>query len=309
MIVKGRRIRNVSRYLAPIQAGEKVVLCLAHPDRFTDKLVQAGFTRDLNEGEAVLPSEHLGPVCGYNAEGKYIVHKDQPMETAYRQIEWTWEEWRGRYDTEEMSRIVDVPYQRYPRTFVPPPSIELTVCTAADGSKIIAAPPVDYTSENQALILHVINLFLELFSECNVLTEELEAVTIAPVRRLNWRILPPGRRPWNEVREEVEPIISQATEGNQRVIRARFQAIAQYNPEFVAIGHAGFRGYVIFGFAEKNLFVLESAYHGNATYVFDEDWEELSKKTKAEILNESLQKDRIIHREGWFSRVDSMLSG
>ena len=38
---------------------------------------------------------------------------------------------------------------------------------------------------------------------------------------------------------------------------------------------------------------------GNATYVFEENWEELSKLTKAEIIRGKLQKDRIIHRENW----------
>jgi hypothetical protein len=59
------------------------------------------------------------------------------------------------------------------------------------------------------------------------------------------------------------------------VIRHRFETINGYNPDFVGVGQAGFRGYVIFGLTEKNLFVCESIYTGNATYVFDKRWEEL----------------------------------
>lgn len=60
-------------------------------------------------------------------------------------------------------------------------------------------------------------------------------------------------------------------------------------------------------FNQRNIYTLESLYYGNATYIFGEKWEELSKKTKAEILNQNLQADRIIHREGWDSKIDQLL--
>ncbi len=91
------------------------------------------------------------------------------------------------------------------------------------------------------------------------------------------------------------------------MIEHRLEAINKYNPDFAAVGEAGFHGYIILGFKEKNLYTLESLYYGNATYVFGENWEELSKMTKAQVLNESLQKDRIIHREGWDNQIAKIL--
>lgn len=79
-----------------------------------------GFSSELKPGETVLPSPKMVPVSRRNAEGSYIIHKDQPMETAYRTVEWTWKQWAGRGETVEVSDFVDVPYKRYPRTFVPP---------------------------------------------------------------------------------------------------------------------------------------------------------------------------------------------
>ena len=38
-------------------------------------------------------------------------------------------------------------------------------------------------------------------------------------------------------------------------------------PDFVVYGRAGFKGYAVFGFTSKNLYVLESAFPNNATYV------------------------------------------
>jgi hypothetical protein len=53
-------------------------------------------------------------------------------------------------------------------------------------------------------------------------------------------------------------------------------------------------------------YVLESILYGNATYIFDKDWEELSKKTKSEILNQELQKGRLIHRRFWEKDLDDI---
>ncbi len=79
-------------------------------------------------------------------------------------------------------------------------------------------------------------------------------------------------------------------------------------PEFVAIGRAGFSGYVVFGFPSKSLYILESTKTNNATYVLEDDWEYLSGLTKAEILNNRLHKERILHRENWFTEIARVLA-
>jgi hypothetical protein len=64
---------------------------------------------------------------------------------------------------------------------------------------------------------------------------------------------------------------------------------------------------VVFGFPEENIYVVESAFYGNATYVFRQDWEQLSQLTKAEIITGSLHTDRIIHTQGWEHRLAQWL--
>src|SRR5690606_37710933 len=111
--------------------------------------------------------------------------------------------------------------------------------------------------------------------ECEVFTTSLDGLINVPVRRLNWRILPPGRYPWEQLKEHLQPVIRQAREGNRAVVENRLENVNSYNPEFVAIGQGGFRGYAIFAFPDRNLYVLESSKTNNATYVFSERWEEL----------------------------------
>ncbi|MDD5032157.1 MAG: hypothetical protein PHR36_03905 [Patescibacteria group bacterium] len=275
-------------------------------DRFKDKIQKIGFS-DTQIGATVLPSI-VGPVTGYNAEGKNIIHKDRPMETAYRQAEWHWTEWRGRYDTEEMSKIVDIPYKRYPRTFIFPPGVELTITENKLGEKIIITPIYTYNSQDEEFIVHVVNLILEIFGECKTFDEKFESLFKMPIKKLNWRILPSGEYPWKRLEKDLEPLIKQSERGNAGVTENRLKIINSYKPSLYAVGEAGFSGYIVMGFTERNLYLLESIYYGNATYIFEKDWRNLSKMTKAEILNKNLQKDRIIHREGWGEKIEKLLN-
>lgn len=308
MIIKGKRIRNLGSRLRFVPSGTKIVLGVRNLNRFQNLLTKAGFTPNLETGEIVLPATVFGPISRYNALGKLLIHKDRPKETAYRMVEWHWQQWKGRDETEEKSKIVEVPYERYPRTLIPPPSVELRVATNVHGDKLLISTAIEFTDNNRTQILHIINLLLEMFGECQVFRENLEAIINAPLKQLNWTVLPLGRYPWGDLRQKIQRVIQRAPEGNQRVIESRLETINRYEPDFVAIGQAGFRGYIIFGFTAKKLFMLESAYFGNATYVLGERWEELSRLTKAEILNDNLHKDRIIHRLTWYGQVRKLLS-
>jgi len=308
MIIHKKRVRNVKRYLGFINPGTNITLGLSDINRLIDKLSQCGFSHSPEIGEKVLPNAMLGPISHFNAEGKHIKHKDQPMETAYRMVEWHWTEFRGRYDTEDMTDWRNVPYKRYPRTYIPAPSIELQIAASPQGLPVLITEPIQYIEDNFEKIRHMINLLLELFGECQIFGDGLEQIINTPIKRLNWKILPPGRYPWERLEEHVRPLIEQARQGNRALIEDRFKTVNDYHPEFHAIGQAGFYGYVVFGFPAKGLFVFESIFTGNATYVFNENWEALSKLTKAEILSEQLQKDRIIHLRGWHDRISALLS-
>lgn len=306
MIITKKRIRNLNKYLLPLHENQQFVVGVKNISRFYKKLYYLGFSKKLEVGERILPNFSFGPVSLYNAEGTYIIHKHRPMETAYREIEWYWKEWSGRYDTVERSKIVDVPYKRYPRTFVPPPSIEISIEQESNGEKLIISEKLKKKKSEHEKILHIINLFLEIFGEAEILNENLDSYYVTPVKRLNWKILPEGQMPWTKLKGKVEPIIEKAAKGKRNIIRNRFETINKYKPTFVAVGQGGFDGYVIFAFPSKNIYVCESIYPDNATYIFDNDWQELSQMTKAEILNNNYQKERIIHKINWHKNIKKL---
>ncbi len=305
MLIRQRRIMSLERYLPEEYRDQMLVVALADLDEHAGRLERVGFTPGTNAGETVLPAV-LGPISRYNAEGKNIILRNREKEVAYRQVEWHWKEYHGK-DQVERSGIRDVPYLRYPREFVPPPSLELTVATTPEGKHLVRTTSIRYDDHSRELLRHAINLCLELFGECRILTDALLPAISAPVQRLNWRLLPPGRYPWERLRETINPIVERSKKGKRGVISSRLQVMNDLGPEFHAIGQGGFLGYVVFGFPSKNLFVLESTLYGNATYVFEEDWEQLSRMSKAQILDENLQRARIVHREGWVDAITQVV--
>jgi hypothetical protein len=137
----------------------------------------------------------------FNAEGTEEIHDDRKKETAYRTVKWRWQEWHGR-DTVERSKFIDVPYKRYPRTFIEPPAIELTIRQAGSGDKIVTVPGITYTGSVTEPLLHSVNLLLELFGECDLFGTHLVGTLPASVRRLNWTVLPAGQHPWRQLKTQ-----------------------------------------------------------------------------------------------------------
>lgn len=291
MKIRGKRIRNIEKYIADVRDGENFKIALLTPDNFERKVNDAGFL-DVAPGIQILPN-NIGTKSNFNAEGGFIKHRDREKETVYR--EGLIRDWHGNYHT------VDIPYQRYPRTPIPAPCVELTVMENNRNELMIVSPDFNKDPANYVDILHMVNLFLELFGECDTIGDNNQVIIDlnAPVRRLNWEVLPKGEYPWERIKQNVDAIIDSVKANFQPIIKQRFEIIAGYTPDFVAIGRAGFSGYVIFGFPDKEFFILESIFHNNATYVLGDNWEELSQLTKADLIDADLYLKRFEHRVNW----------
>ncbi|WP_418119107.1 hypothetical protein [Variovorax sp. 350MFTsu5.1] len=304
-----RKTRNITKYLKHLQPSELYMLGLiVHPGVET-RLKNLGFDVPLVPGQRVLPPARKGPACRRNAEGFDIIHRDRPKETAYRQVVWTWTQFAGRNHTEEKSKVVDVPYQRYPRTHVLPYSIELEVKVRADGQAYVVAGPFINDESSTIVATNSANMMREALGGFEVLDKNLTSWVNAPIRRLHWQLLPPGRNPWESALPALEDVVEHAPAGNQGVLRARLSAVGAKKPDFVAIGLGGFEGYAVFGFARWKLCVLECPHVNNATYVLPmESWEHVAQMTKAEILDAGAHIARIVHTRHWFDALNSVLT-
>ncbi len=305
MIISKKRIRNIELYWHLIDDNNEFYIAVNDIVRFKDRLIQIGFSENLELGETILPKT-VGSVTRFNAEGKNDKHKNLPMETAYRQVMWRGKKFIGGGNFEEVEEIRDVPYQRYQVQFIPPPSHELTVAEV-DNQKVIISSRILKSEENSIKARDIFNLFFEIFGECMMVNNNLSTVKLPEIHRKNWSVLPPGEYPFETIVERINNDLRVVRNRNHIVIKHRIQQINDANPNFIAFGNAGFTGYWIFGFPNINTYVLESVYPNNATYILANDWERISRLSKSEILRNDLHIARIAHRVTWSNEINRFL--
>jgi len=300
MTKKHKRVFNPLKYLSLINQDESFYIGIEIKDNLLTVIKEIGFSNNINVGETILPSI-FGNVSGFNAEGREKIRKDLPKETVYYPREWSLTDWGGH----EHTGVNYMPYERWRRELVPPPSLELQI-VEKNGKKIVISKKFKKIDKEYEEIKHAMNLFLEIFDEFEIFKQDLALPIKTKVTKLNWELLPPGINPWNRVSEKVREIIKNKSAGEKAMIADRFKKIESYNPNQIAIGLGGFTGYLVFGFKKKNIYLLESLQYGNATYVLGTDWEILSQMTKAEILKNNYQKNRIIHSDSWSAEIDDL---
>lgn len=307
LIIKKKRINRL-KCLEWLEEGQKIVMALPAAMRFKEKLLKLGFTERFEEGERILP-KIVNPTTARNAEKFYIPDKTQPKEKYYQTLWWTRKEWAGRGETREVSEYVDIPRERYHQIEYEPYSVELILKYDDSGNLMVVTDATEYKPHNHKRILNTINIFLTNFEECEILTAELDTLMPTKTVYLNWEVLPQGEYPWSKIEKDLDRISEGNSKTNRKMMIDKCEYINGFKPDFRAYGKSGFNGYVILGFEKKNLYVLESVYPNNATYVFSENWQELSRLTKAQILNGGLQDARLIHKESWRADVRKLLEG
>lgn len=294
MQIEKTKVLNVDRYLNVLPPGStfKVI------SRVDDKALQrAGFPASSEEGTLVLP-RIVGRVSRFNAEGKWIVRRDLPKEERYvGSREFRRVEWHGQ-DRVEVEDTVDYYRMCYPRELQPPPAVELALVNV-DGEQIACTATLTYSKGTAELNKHTINLMLELFGACEIVLEDLARLDPPSTKRVNWMMLPPGEHPWSRIEEHIKEVFSGRAPSVSKAVLARQEVILSYGPSSVFRGLAGFSDYIAYEFKGKGMVVLESVFYGNALYLFGERWEELSQRTKAEIIQHGLAEHRIIHSKGW----------
>jgi hypothetical protein len=302
MRIEGKkRIIKSSKYLEHLEDGDKAFIGLPITEDMHSRLIEIGFA-NLTVGETLVPSPKIGPVSKFNANGREIPQKQLPKEVAYRQQYREWKDWHGTTH----SGIVDIPYKRFPRKLIPAPWINLTVIQADNKQFIVAGGTIKKSHTPEEDVTHRINLMLEIFKSVEILQENLQRYQVPKVRKLDWDILPEGQMPWKQFKESLSPLLEQQSKSKKTLIAERLETISKYKPDFHAVGKNGYRGYIIFGFTPLNLYIFETAEYGNATYVFEGNWETLSQMTKAEIITGNLYKHRLIHLSGWNEQVANL---
>ncbi len=290
MQIRGKSIRSLTKYLPQIGDGRPFRIGVAVTGR-EERFGELGFPQKLEAGLSILPTV-VGKVSEFNSQGRDIVRKDRPKITKPRMVYATWNDWHGY----PHSGIQYRDYKVYPREHIEGPEEELTL-VQRNAELIAVSAELSVKPGEEARAIHTINLFLELFDECELLDKDV--LPIVKVRKVNWRILPPGEYPWEKAKGNIQKITSHLKDTERPVVEYRIEHITRNKPDLVAIGTGGFDGYFVFGFTKKDIFVLECTHLDNATYVLKSDWQSLSCLSKKEIIIGNLHHERLIHNARW----------
>jgi len=285
-MVRQQRIRSIESHLWEIRQGERFYIIKKTTRDDENALQKYG----LLNPSSVVPRPYKRATTN-NAEGSWKIHRDLPKEPRWIEHEYHIVDWHGddHYGTCYQQRMC------FQRTRIPPTCYELIV---TDGR--IESPLLENVPEHSEKNTLIMNMFLEIFGECEVVTEKRESpLPVLRTRQVPWTILPPGHRSWQETAALIEPIMEQVPHNQRMVISQRHKTIHDMGPDFSAMGTEGFWGYIVYGFTNQELYVFESNRYDNATYIFRGDWETASRLTKMEILCGGIHERRLFHTDNW----------
>ncbi|MFF2399205.1 hypothetical protein [Streptomyces goshikiensis] len=119
---------------------------------------------------------------------------------------------------------------------------------------------------------------------------------------VDWEFLPVGSR--DDMLAEVARHVGAGSSGERKgALEERMGALLDLSPINLVYGMSGFQRYLGAQFT-SDLVVFENVQYGNALYVMYERWEELSKKSRIELLaGPGRGFERIPHRRGWEGRL------
>jgi hypothetical protein len=291
MLIKKSRINSIDKYFANIEEDQEIYVCVPADENNLDLLM-------INESLdriCVVP-QPIGPITRFNLYGKYLIHKEMEKEPREIEIDYHIVDWHGtdHYGTCFQHRIC------YPKEYILPPVARIIL----DNEKLRSDLMTKVDSE---LLKHTINMFLELFGYCEIIDKNENPIgqkTI--IKEVSWRILPPGKYPWERAERVLDDYFEKAPIKNKEVLRNNHKTFAEYEPDFLAIGENSFNGYVVYGYTNRNLYVFESNQPGNDTYVFKGEWENASQLTKRDVIQGNLCHKRIIHAKTWKESVKQL---
>ena len=149
-----------------------------------------------------------------------------------------------------------------------------------------------------------IRLLREAVGEAQIYAADLTDEEYASVQQVEWELLPPGF---------TDRVLRQLLRDRQvgaerlRVAQDRLQVLERFEPGGFIVGKGRFARYFGARFGEK-LVALENLEYGNAMYVFEEDWAQLTQLSRTELIK---RRDpgvhRIPHLPGWPSAIRKLL--
>ncbi|WP_209346789.1 hypothetical protein [Pontixanthobacter sp. CEM42] len=165
--------------------------------------------------------------------------------------------------------------------------------------------PLDRTDVDFAENLQFnLRLLREIVGRSQVYCADMSDEEFANLQSVDWELIPPG----SADRVIAQLAESKATTAEQlEVASERLRVLERLSHNGFIVGHGKFARYFGARFGDK-LLVLENLEYGNAMYLFEENWEELTKLRRTELIKRRDPKvHRLPHLPGWQSAIRELL--
>lgn len=154
-------------------------------------------------------------------------------------------------------------------------------------------------------LLECLNLLQENLNYCGVAAADSTITDYKESIQLSWEILPPGTK-----EEAIQRLFgdTKPTKVQENNVGDRYDFLLKLKPTKLIYGTSGFQRY--FGaLLKEDLVVFENIRYGNAIYIMHENWEELSVRSRLELLSGRFGNkfERVIHRAGWKAKARNII--
>ena len=248
------------------------------------------------EGEYIIPS----PIKKYriareNYYGECIVRKDLAKELANIHV------------IRRNPRYVEYDYlrARYKREYKEPLKVKIVLEKDHNGQYFISSPVMN-KSLDENIILMYLNLFKDIFGVFEIRNPEFDEL-IKIDARLKWDMLRPGHSLF--IKENLINYIAKKNNTDENNVVRNYKPLFVKEYTDIGVGKEGFNGYFAFQYKNSPYVIMEKFKSGNATYVFEASkWEELTKFTKTEVMENKLYISRIFHNGNWKENIEKYLN-
>jgi hypothetical protein len=162
-------------------------------------------------------------------------------------------------------------------------------------------------AEFDLMLLWGINVLQENTGVTGVFASDAPPEEYIATLKLDWQIFPPGTAD-----EVIARLLGSVRPSNapdfEKHIRERVQLFESFEPRSYIRGQGGFGSYFGAQFAD-DLVVFENLRYGNAIYLLYQDWNEISRRSRLDLLRDhDAHFDRVLHTDGWQARLKSLLN-
>ena len=285
------RILNSSKYLSAfLDEGEAFYVGILYEDYINSPyLDKYGLPKDFVDDATFIPKARKS-ASKNNVNGKFVRKQPEEKVTNTKHIEYTTK------DGTHVSYYRD--FHIYAKVLLHKYNMQFTFKTNIHGQKIVvSSTPLVYIN-------------CEIFNDFEIFTSKLEPA-IHFNKRFDMELLPKGTLNEAENFDEVVRISSHYVKDNQeqKAFQKRLHILKEYEPDIRGKGPNNFFGYIVFGFSNLDIILLETMYSENATYVFKlSDYETNIIRDKQSVQREKLMIERFYHDANWETRIRRFLN-